>query len=378
MNYVFLYSTTLLVSFLLTLVLFCYHSKYWNPVTHQPLKYIYLLNMASALLCVVWAIVDGKPQYIPINYVGNIIEFNCMGYCGYFWLNYCLKFMDIPKLKTKTAKILTFLPIGIVTLMIITTPLTHWAFYIDYEGYFRRGTYYFIQQTGYIYLIISTVLCLRYKKKCATTSERQRLNVLSMFPLSPALFGIVQIVAPSGLAPTLQFSILISLILVFVDELDQKITRDSLTQLKNRYEFERILQNKMRSLQKGGPKLFVLMADLDDFKSINDNFGHQQGDAALMIVGNVLSKVSAMRDAVCARMSGDEFISLIEAETMEEAEVFKQELEQELTAACVNLPYTLNISIGIAEYDGTTSLMDLMNQADVKMYEQKRHRKHRA
>ena len=378
MNYVPLYSTTLLVSFILTLILYLYHRKYWNPISHGPLQMIYFLNMTSALMCIVWAIVDGKPRYIPVNYIGNIIEVNCMGFCGYFWLSYCLKFMDLPALKTRSARILLALPVLAVMTMILTTPLTHWAFYIDEGGFFRRGTYYFMQQTGYLYLLASSALCLLYRKRCPTSSERNRLTVLSLFPLSPAIFGGVQIFAPSGMAPTLQVSILISLILVFVDELDQKITRDSLTQLINRYEFERILQNKIHNLQNHGPRLYVLMSDLDDFKSINDNYGHLQGDMALTVVARVLTQTAAKYGAVCARMSGDEFISLLEADTRETAEAYEKDLRQGLQDACAHLPYTLQISIGIAEYDGSMSLMGILNQSDLKMYEQKKQHKHRA
>ena len=378
MNYVPLYSTTLLVSFILTLILYLYHSRYWNPSSHVPLQNIYFLNMTSALMCIVWVLVDGKPQYIPVNYLGNIIEFNCMGYCGYFWLSYCLKFLNIPALKTRAAKILLAVPVVSVMMLIITTPLTHWAFYIDEGGFFRRGTYYFMQQTGYIYLLISSALCLMHRKRCATSGERRRMTVLSMFPLSPAIFGGIQIFAPSGLAPTLQVSILISLILVFVDELDQKITRDSLTQLINRYEFERILQNKLRSQLKYGPRLYVLMSDLDDFKSINDTYGHQQGDTALMILGKVLTQTAARYGATCARMSGDEFISLLEADSRETAEAYEKDLVKGLTEACAPMPYTLKISIGIAEYDGSMSLMELLNQADTKMYAEKRMHKEKA
>ena len=376
MTYILMYSTTLLVSFALTLILFLYHSRYWNPVTHVPLQCIYFLNMTSALMCVVWSLVDGRPQYSHINYIANIIEFNCMGFCGFCWLLYCLKFVKMPRLKTVTVRLLLTAPIAIIMLMIVTTPLTHWAFYIDGDGFFRRGTYYFIQQTGYLYLLVSSVICLLYRKKCPTSSERQRLCVLSMFPLSPAFFGIVQIIAPSGMAPTLQFSILISLLLVFVDELDQKITRDSLTQITNRFEFERILQHRIENFQINGPHLYVFMCDLDDFKSINDTYGHQQGDVALKMVGTVLTRTAAKYSAVCARMSGDEFISMLEADSLETAAAFQEDLEKNLAASCINLPYTLKISIGMAEYDGHMTLMQLLNQADTYMYDQKRRHKH--
>ena len=372
MNYTLLYSTTLMVSFALTFIFLIYHSRYWNPATHFPLQCIYMLNMASALLCIVWALVDGKPQFISVNYMGNIIEFNCLGYCGYFWLRYCLKFADIPALKTRLAKFLMLAPIGAVSLLILATPFTHWLFYIDEGGYFRRGSLYFFQQTGYIYLCVSSAICLTYRRKCETSCERRRMTILSMFPLSPAFFGGIQIFAPSGVAPTMQFSILISLILVFVNELDQKITRDSLTQLKNRYEFERVLQSRMGNFLKYGPKLYVIMSDLDDFKNINDTYGHQEGDAALRITGNVLNKTADNHGAVCARMSGDEFISLVETDSYEQAEAYVKELEENLISACADLPYVLRLSVGIAQYDGEMSVRQLLSEADDRMYDQKR------
>ena len=375
MNYIMMYSTTLVVAFTLTLILYLYHRRYWNTISHGPIQNIYLLNMSSALMCIIWCLTDGKPELRWINYIANMIEFNSLGFCGYFWMRYCLKFINIPALKTRKGITLLTLPIIVVMLMILSSPITHFAFYIDEAGYFQRGTLYFIQQTGYVYILASAILCLSHRKKCATTRERKHLNVLSMFPLSPAIFGSLQIIAPSGVAPTLQFSILISLLLVFVDELDQKITRDSLTQLTNHYEFERILQNKMNGRSKNEPKLYVLVCDLDDFKSVNDNFGHIEGDEALKLVAKVLNDTGMKHDAKCARMSGDEFLSLIETDDKAYAESYCSEIQANLTKACEERPYKLSLSIGIAEYTGNMNLMELISKADKRMYDQKKEHK---
>ena len=378
MEYTWLYSTTLLVSLILTGILYQYHSRYWNADSYRPLQVIYLLNMTSALMCIAWALVEGKPQLVGLNYLCNMIEFNCMGYCGYFWLRYCLKYLDIPRLKTRLAKGLMALPILMVTLGIVTTHITHWAFYIDRAGCFHRGSIYIMQQTGYLYLLFSSGLCLSYRKHCQNYSQRRRLTVLSLFPIPPALFGGLQILAPSGVAPTLQFSVLVSLLLVFVDELDQKITRDSLTRLTNRFEFERILQNRMAAGPKGSGKLFVLMADLDDFKSINDTYGHQQGDVALKIVAQVMAKTADENGAICARMSGDEFVALQEADSIELAQMYRLQLIDRLELASINLPYPLQLSVGIAQYNGSESMMALLHRADENMYAEKRRKKAQA
>ena len=376
MKYAIMYSTTLLSCLIMTMILFIYHSRYWNPVTHIPLKMIYLLNMTSALMCVIWAFIDGKPELSVLNYIVNIIEFNCMGYAAYFWLIYCLKFVDIPALKTRLAKVLITVPIAVVTLIILSSPCTHWAFYIDEGGFFQRGCFYRMQQTGYLYLAASFIICLLGRKKCTTSRERRRLKVLTMFPVSPAVLGLIQIIAPSGIAPTLQFSILISMIMVFVDQLDQKITRDSLTQLINHYEFERILQNKMHNSRNHGAGLYVLMSDSNDFKNINDTYGHLQGDASLRMVGVVMTKAAAKHKAVCARRSGDEFVSLLETHSSEDVSAYIEDLKQGLEEACSHLPYTLQFSTGVAEYDGKMTLLQLLDQADKNMYEEKRLHRH--
>ena len=344
-------------------------------MTHGPIQNIYILNMTSALMCIIWCLTDGRPELRWLNYIANLIEFNSLGFCGYFWMRYCLMFIDMPKLKTRKAIVLITLPILVVMGLILSSPFTHFAFFIDESGYFQRGTIYFIQQTGYLYILVAAILCLVYRKRCSTSRERKHLDVLAMFPLSPALFGSLQIIAPSGVAPTLQFSILISMFLVFVDELDQKITRDSLTQLTNHYEFERILQNKMNGRSPSNPKLYVLVCDMDDFKSINDNFGHIEGDEALKLVAGVLNRTGKKHGAKCARMSGDEFLSLIEADSRDEAESYIAEIHANLHEASRSLPYKLEISIGIAEYDGNMPLMELISKADQRMYTQKRQHK---
>lgn len=376
MEFTIIYSTTLFACFIMTLILFIYHSRYWNPITHIPLEIIYILNMTSAIMCVIWAFVDGKPEFSSINYIINIIEFNCMGYAAYFWLIYCLKFVDIPALKTRLAKVLITVPIAVVTLLILSSPCTHWAFYIDEGGFFQRGSFYRIQQTGYLYLAVSFIICLLGRKKCTTSRERRRLKVLTMFPISPAVLGLIQIIAPPGIAPTLQFSILISMIMLFVDQLDQKITRDSLTQLINHYEFERILQNKMHSSRNHETRLYVLMSDLNEFKNINDTYGHQQGDASLRMVGIVMTKAAAQHKAICAHRSGDEFVSMLETSSPEDVSAYIADLKQGLEEACSHLPYTLQFSTGVAEYDGKMTLLQLLDQADKNMYEEKRLHRH--
>jgi diguanylate cyclase (GGDEF)-like protein len=93
-------------------------------------------------------------------------------------------------------------------------------------------------------------------------------------------------------------------------DLDRLATLDSLTELLNRRGLERQLRAERNRAQRAGAPVGVLLADLDDFKSINSNFGHAGGDAALQEVARRLRRALRAEDAL-ARIGGDEFLAVL-------------------------------------------------------------------
>lgn len=151
---------------------------------------------------------------------------------------------------------------------------------------------------------------------------------------------------------------------------------DALTGLYNRAMLEDRSQQALARAGRDGSHFALLFCDLDDFKPINDQYGHEVGDAILCQVAARLSDGRRRTDTV-ARLGGDEFVVLLTDLT--DARNAAIRVAQQLLAA-IGMPFylegktfTLGASIGIALYCGSSiSASQLMSQADIAMYQAKR------
>jgi diguanylate cyclase (GGDEF)-like protein len=154
---------------------------------------------------------------------------------------------------------------------------------------------------------------------------------------------------------------------------------DSLTGLYNRAMLEDRLQQALARAERDGSHFALLFCDLDDFKPINDQFGHEAGDAMLRQVAARLLAGRRRTDTV-ARFGGDEFVVLLT--DLNDAHGTAVRVAQQLLSV-IGMPFdvqgktfALGASIGIALYCGASvSTLQLMSQADIAMYQAKRTRK---
>lgn len=152
------------------------------------------------------------------------------------------------------------------------------------------------------------------------------------------------------------------------DELRYVSTHDSLTGLYNRHFF----QTEMERIQ--GGRMFpvsIVMADLDNLKVINDRYGHKTGDASIIKAADLLKKSFRTEDII-ARIGGDEFgILLPETGAVELSDIIAR-----FDGGIKNQgDPLLNLSLGWATAGESSSLVELMHQADVQMYQEKAARK---
>ena len=154
---------------------------------------------------------------------------------------------------------------------------------------------------------------------------------------------------------------------------------DDLTNLPNsRYLRQVFEQEKIRSQQAGQPMAFLEL-DLDDFKTINDRFGHQTGDRYLTEVSRVLRSHLRERD-ILVRLSGDEFAAILPLTGFAAAALLAERLQQAVDLFALKIEEgkaaRSGVSIGIALFpqDGE-SFEDLMVRSDYNMYQNKAARK---
>lgn len=156
---------------------------------------------------------------------------------------------------------------------------------------------------------------------------------------------------------------------------------DALTELPNRRHFNDRLEQAIAEARQLGDELFVLIVDLDDFKQINDRYGHEAGDLVLRRVASVLRRW-AEPSGLAARMGGDEFV-LFRTVYNSNGEVTVEEVLRRIEAVMEQerIEYggehlDIRMSVGISRYpqDGG-SLNELIKQADKTMYRIKHRRK---
>ena len=150
---------------------------------------------------------------------------------------------------------------------------------------------------------------------------------------------------------------------------------DDLTGLLNRRGFFALAEQQLKIAKRNKKGLYILYADLDDLKEINDVHGHVEGDQALVEIANILRKNYREAD-ISARVGGDEFVVLSEGTFNDTSAVLASRLQNDLKAlnSIRSRGYELSLSIGSAYFDprSTCSLEELLQEADKSMYEHKR------
>lgn len=356
--------------------LFMLNLKHWRPRVLNSLSLIYILTILSSLLDIAWSLVDGKPDLVILNHIINIVHLSCFGFIGFFWMDHCSTLYPFQLWKSRWHRFIGMLPAITTTILLAISSRTGWIYGIDRDGTYYRGPYYFIQMLAYAYLVTASLLALQSKRQVEFAIEKKKLSAVALFALPPLLLGTIQLFTPPGGLPTTQFSILLSLIMLSINSLESRVTQDSLTGLSNRYVLDRVIANKISNKKSNADHLYVLIGDLDRFKSINDTYGHMAGDRALKLVADVLKKVFHNTSAILTRMGGDEFAIVIETDHMEFLTHTIRQITQELECASKMEPFTLRMSIGIAKYEDGMSMIDLLNKADLDLYDQKRKKSH--
>ena len=149
---------------------------------------------------------------------------------------------------------------------------------------------------------------------------------------------------------------------------------DDLTCLYNRRGFFAAATQQLRLAQRNGQNLLLLFCDVDNLKKINDTYGHQEGDLALIRTADALEQSFRGSD-ILSRLGGDEFVVLASEASNQTQDIILRRLEKNLKKSSgAELRYGLSLCVGVARFDPkrAVTLGELMVQADRAMYEKKR------
>lgn len=216
------------------------------------------------------------------------------------------------------------------------------------------------------------------------TPDNHAIGTLCVLDREPRQLTDAQLEALQALARQVTMKLELRRMSFLLQQSNEKLQNlsltDDLTGLYNRRGFMLHAEQQLklfRSRRSDGG-LWLMMADLDKLKPINDTYGHEEGSQAIVATAGILRKTFRDSDII-ARLGGDEFVVLIinavENADRKIAERLRANFDEHNAAS--GKPYKISASFGVVavEFDATASIEETMKRADEAMYEQKRGKK---
>ncbi|WP_292747207.1 GGDEF domain-containing protein, partial [Methylophaga sp. UBA3191] len=155
-----------------------------------------------------------------------------------------------------------------------------------------------------------------------------------------------------------------------IAEVQRLAETDTLTGVANRYRLEKTLELEVERAERFKQPLSIIALDIDDFKIVNDEFGHANGDMVLVQMSRLLKKNIREIDLL-ARWGGDEFMILLPNTGLEAAAHTAEKLRQLIVDAKLDKRATITTSFGVAQLRQGESAMRLSIRADNALYQSK-------
>ena len=306
--------------------------------------------------------------------VPNILNFMFLAYITYSWLQYALAVQQTPDRNRPLKRFAIAFPLIISTVVLAALFLVSPRSVIDESGKLTHLYFSFLITVPVIYIAASILYAVRRAGKEKNPTLKRQFYYVGLFPLVVVFGGILQIMVLPD-TPIFCYSCTILMLIFYIQSMEDQISLDPLTGLNNRGQLHRFISQDS-SLFREGLKTYVVMMDVNDFKQINDNYGHSEGDHALTIIAESLKKASGSRKlpVFIARYGGDEFLLIVHSNGEGSVEDLIKELRSQLQNISVKagIPYRITLAIGFDELGrkGDT-ITDCLRRADAKAYEDK-------
>ena len=155
------------------------------------------------------------------------------------------------------------------------------------------------------------------------------------------------------------------------EEYYQLSIHDQLTQLYNRRKLDEVVQYEVDKLSRTGETLSIIILDIDHFKEINDNFGHQSGDRVLVKISSLLKDALRSTDTI-GRWGGEEFLIICPDTDAGDAVKLAEMLRSLIETTNMGINNQVTSSFGVASSKGKTVIEALLSKADNALYEAKK------
>lgn len=297
----------------------------------------------------------------------NTVCFSLHAFPGYLFSLYADYQLGAGEEQLRRNPLLRLVPLLLAEVLVVANLFTPLLFSVDSNGFYRRESWFLLDTLlSYSYLGYSFVRVLRNRREM----DRQLVRPLILFHIIPFVGGVIQ-VCFYGSGFTLP-SFALALLVCYVYIQQRQLGTDYLTSACNRLQADKELRQRMQS--SSASPFAVLSLDINNFKNINDRFGHAVGDEALIETVQLLQRTLRRSDTL-ARYGGDEFLIISDIGDSDSLQHMTDRIHQafSLFNQQSSRPYQLSLSIGSALYDPAKPVSQerLLALADARMYQQK-------
>ena len=292
---------------------------------------------------------------VPLFLMLVILYFEC-------WLQKNLK-------SVKRCKTCIYIPALILFAFTVINIKAGWIATVDATNQYMRGPLFFlVPLVTLFYLVCGSLRILQYYKKFVL----YKYVLINLYIMVLIVVILIQVIGKIYLTTWSTVGSL--LICTYIFNIIEELQYDALTALENKQSYIRYITK----LAKKPPEILTAInIDLDDFKRINDRFGHQEGDEALKNFTQILRNSFSYKQRIF-RMGGDEFLVLSEYQGKKQMVKYLDRFKDRLTAynATSRKPYTLKFSYGMDSLnDQYKNIDEFLDYIDNMMYIQKQNKK---
>ena len=269
----------------------------------------------------------------------------------YNWLMYVMTMEKIEKRNHPKIKIAILFPFMISTVTLVLIYFLKPSLLINEELKSTALFDVFMSVVPCIYIFAVIMYALSEIKKEKNPIEKRTHLYIGFIPIMLVAGGMCQMLFMPEL-PLFCFTGTIFMLIFHIKSTEDQISTDPLTKLNNRGQLARYVSQES-NLRIDGRSTYVVMIDINDFKKVNDTYGHSEGDRALVIVAQSLvqSIRSSNMPMFLGRYGGDEFILIVHPAEYDELKILTENIRTNVRERCKReeRPYIISVGIGYDE-----------------------------
>lgn len=332
-----------------------------------------LATISFSLFALISGIFNGTSYNFSqiILIISHSLYFFSESLIGYFYTNYILKRINLQE--KRKYKFILYIPLILSIFFLIINFFQKTLFTISIDNLYSPSKYLYLYNlinAVYVLIIITNLISYYFYNK----NSKSEIKSLILFTLLPVVSAGIQNYNYGIILGQVGFTL--SELLIYFNNQKKEANYDELTGVYNRRAFNK----RANKIYYSNKLMFLMLMDADDFKIINDKYGHLEGDKALIQIAHILNSAinNTHKNYSLARYGGDEFVIVGNIRNKDEVAQLINQIEEEEKKYNkeTNNKYNIKLSIGYAlQNDNHTSVEDLIKEADALMYAKKRKRK---